>query len=321
MVELKIASNSAKKIYNADEIADGTVTWTTERSGTPGKLEYTIVKTGDMSYLEGDRTTLSVDGKGLFWGYVFKKSKSMDKIKTTCYDQLRYLKAKQSYKFAGMTAAGVIRQIAEDFGLTVGYIEPVKTVLPDKLYEDKTLLDIITDCVNRTIIDTGQIYVFYDDFGKLTLKAANDMKSRCVIGDKSYATEYTYDTSIDNAYNFIKLVYLNQKTGGSDAYAARDSEAVLHWGFLQYYEKVDNMNEAQIKELASQYLNYYCQRHRTLKISALGIPEVRAGSMITIDIPGLGDINLKKMLLVDKCTHKISSGSHTMDLEMKVYNG
>ncbi len=40
-----------------------------------------------------------------------------------------------------------------------------------------------------------------------------------------------------------------------------------------------------------------------------------------IDIPGLGDINLKKVLLVDKCVHRITSGSHTMDLEMEVYNG
>lgn len=321
MIELKIASKSAKKTYSADAITDGTVTWTTERSGTPGKLEYTIVKTGTMSYLEGDKTTLTLDGHNMFSGYVFKKSKSLDKIKTICYDQLRYLKAKQTYKFVGMTAAGVIRQIAKDFDLDVGYIEPVQTVLPGKIYENKTLLDIITDCVSQTSIATGKVYVFYDDFGELTLKAAENMKSNYVIGNESYATGYTYDTSIDDAYNYIKLVYLNKESGNGDAYVAEDSGAIKDWGFLQYYEKVDNMNEAQIKERAKQYLDYYCQRHRTLKISALGIPEIRAGSMITIDIPGLGDINLKKMLLVDKCTHKISSGSHTMDLEMKVYNG
>lgn len=43
--------------------------------------------------------------------------------------------------------------------------------------------------------------------------------------------------------------------------------------------------------------------------------------MVLVDIPNLGDISLKKMLLVNKCTHKWTSSSHTMELEMKVYNG
>lgn len=322
-MEIKVAAKSVHKVYEVGDITDGDVTWATDRSGSPGKMTFTLLKnTGELNYLEGDHTTVQRDGWNIFSGYVFKKVKNIDKIDTTCYDQLRYLKAKQSYNVIGMTAGGVIRMIAADFGLKVGYLEPTKYVLPTYLYDEKTLLDIIVDCISRTSLSTGVVYNFYDEYGHLTLRRAEDMASLYVIGNESLATDYTYETSIEDTYNYIKLVRPNKATQGSDAYIATDSRAMYEWGKLQYYEKVDeDLNDAQLREMTQNYLAYYAQKGRTLKLTCIGVPGIRAGSMILIDIPDLGDIRLKKMLLVNKCTHHISSGEHTMDLEMKVYNG
>ena len=51
------------------------------------------------------------------------------------------------------------------------------------------------------------------------------------------------------------------------------------------------------------------------------VPDVFAGCMVPVEIPALGDIDLSKNLLIEKCTHTWSNNDHTMDLEMKVHNG
>ena len=94
------------------------------------------------------------------------------------------------------------------------------------------------------------------------------------------------------------------------------------WGKLQYYALVDEgLNAAQIQEQAQNLLKYYAQTKRKLKLPCLGVPDIRAGSMVLIDMPTLGDISLSKHLLIDTCLHKWNAGSWTMTLEMAVNNG
>ena len=94
-----------------------------ERQGQPGKLTADIVKTPGLSFQEGDPCRFSVDGTPIFYGFVFEKARkgSMDQVITiTVYDQLYYLKNKDTYVYSNKTAAAVIRMIAEDFQLNVG---------------------------------------------------------------------------------------------------------------------------------------------------------------------------------------------------------
>ena len=43
---------------------------------------------------------------------------------------------------------------------------------------------------------------------------------------------------------------------------------------------------------------------------------MRAGSLIGVAID-LGDVKVKNMMLVEKCTHKISENEHFMDLSVR----
>lgn len=321
--QLVVSSRVAKKNYDLTDVVDGAISWTTERGGHAGKVQFTAVKnTEEMVFHEGDNVRLYCNGEPLFSVFVSSKSKRQAKITTTCYDQIFRLKSKQSYNFSDMTASGIINLIAAEFGLAVGDVADTGYILPTKIYEEKALLDIITDSVQQTIIATGKVYNFYDAAGKLMLQEASDMSSKYIIGTASLATDYTYDTSIDDAYNYIKLVRPNKEINQGDIIVEFDPEAEDAWGRIQYYEKVDEaLNDAQIHERAKQLLEYYCQTKRTLKMTALGVPDIQAGSMVMMDIPDLGDISLTKMLLIDKCTHKISSKSWTMELEMRVTNG
>lgn len=299
------------------------VEYTTNRTGSPGTLKFTLLKSGDVSFVEGDVVVFSIDNTTIFSGWVFTKSKDRwGVIDVTCYDQIRYLKAKASYSFYGLSAGEIIQQIAEDFELNVGTLQDTGYKIPSLIEEEQSCIDIINEAVNQTLLNTGKLYVFFDDAGKLSLAAADSMVNNNLIGDGSLVTDYTYKTDIDkDTYNSIKLVQPNEESGGVDAYIAQDSDNIKRWGLLQLYQTVDNdLNTAQIKAQAEATLTYYNRRMRTLSIESLGIVGLNAGQMIFVKIDNLGDINLNKYMLVEKATHTFENDLHTMSLDLFALN-
>lgn len=315
--ELLISSKSSGKVW---EISRSTqrITYTTNRTGSPGTLKFSLIKSGDLSFFEGDPVRFSVDGQLIFYGWVFTKSKNRwGIIEATCYDRLRYLKASASYAFYGQTAGGIITQIAGDLQLETGTLADTGYALPSYIRRDKTCLDIIGEAVQQTLLNTGKIFVFFDDGAGLALREAADMVQSVVIGEKSLLTDYTYKTDIDQqTYNSVKLVRPNEATGGSDVFISQDSDTIAQWGLLQLYQTVDgDVNDAQVKAQAETSLAYYNRRMRTLKVSALGVPGLRAGQMLLTRIPGLGDVDLDRYVLLEKVAHTFESGIHTMEFE------
>ena len=314
--ELLIATNQGP-IYEVSNCVQS-VTHTTNRTGEPGKLEFTINKAGGISFFEGDVVRFSVDGTLIFYGWIFTKSKDRwDVIDVTCYDRMRYLKASASYAFYDQTAGEIIRQIAQDFQIDVSELEDTGYKIPSLVEEEQTCLDIIEEAVQQTLLNTGKVYIFFDDGNGLSLKEAGNMISDVVIGDKSLLTDYTYKTDIDEqTYNSVKLARPNEETGRADVFVAQDSANIAKWGLLQLYQTVDgDLNDAQIKEQAESTLEYYNQRQRTLSVESLGVVGLRAGQMILMKVEALGDISLDQFVLLEKVTHTFENNSHTMDFD------
>lgn len=315
--ELLIANKSSGKIWEVSNCVQS-VKWTTNRTGSPGTLKFTVNKAGDLSYTEGDVVRFSVDGQLQFYGWVFTKSKNRwGEIETTCYDRLRYLKANASYAFYGQKVGDIIKQIAEDFQLTTGNLADTGYAIPSLIEEDQACLDIIEGAIQQTLLNTGDIYVFYDDGNGLALRRPEDMISNVMIGEKSLLTDYTYKTDIDSeTYNSVKLARPNEETGRADVVIAEDSDHIGQWGLLQLYQTVDgDVNDAQMKAQAEASLTYYNRRMRTLKFSSLGVPGLRAGQMIYMRVPGLGDLNLDQYVLLEKVEHTWENDTHTMEIE------
>lgn len=79
---------------------------TLERKGTPGKLEFTVVKGPGLNFAEGDPVKLTVNGTAMFYGFVFKKMRDKGgTIDVVAYDQLRYLKNKDTITEEGLKAS------------------------------------------------------------------------------------------------------------------------------------------------------------------------------------------------------------------------
>lgn len=289
-----------------------------ERQGQSGKLTADIVKTPGLSFQEGDPCRFSVDGTPIFYGFVFEKARkgSMDQVITiTVYDQLYYLKNKDTYVYSNKTAAAVIRMIAEDFQLNVGALANTGYTIASRVEDNKTLFDIIQTALDETLKATSQMYVLYDDVGKLTLKNIGDMKLGLLV-DNETAGDFDYKTSIaSQTYDKVKLSYENKDTGKREIFIAQDGSSINQWGVLQYYEKIDST--ANAKAMADALLSLYNTKTRTLKLKdVLGDVRVRAGTMLVVML-GLGDMNLSSYLMVEQVKHTFSNEQHVMDLNMR----
>lgn len=315
--ELLIANKRTGKIWECSNMVT-TASWETNRTGSPGKFTFTIQKAGDLDFLEGDIVRFSVDGQLQFYGWVFTKEKDRwGVIDVTCYDRLRYFKANASYAFYNLTAADIIRQIAGDLQVDVGNLSTPPYAIPSVVEEDQSCFDIIESAVQQTLLNTGDIYVFYDDGNGVALQRPEDMISNIMIGDKSLLTDYKYKTDIDSqTYNYVKLARPNESTGRADVFIAQDSTNIGQWGLLQLYQTVDGaMNDAQAQAQAVATLGYYNQRMRTLSVDSLGVPGLRAGQMVYMQVQGLGDINLNQYVLLEKVSHTWENDLHTMSYE------
>ena len=298
----------------------------TQRTGKPASLTFELLKAGDLSFSEGDPVRFEVDGVLVFYGYVFLKEQNRwGELTVTAYDQSRYLLASQAYRFEGYTAEEIIRRVAGDFQLSLGTLEATGYVIPYLDFGDgnKSCLDIIQLALQQVTVNTGKVFVFYDDCGALTLRESGEWKADGVIGDGALAGDYTYKTDIDSdTYNVVKLVRPNAETGKGDVYEARDSGSMEKWGMLQYYEQVDEeLNSAQIQAQADTLLTYYDRVLRTLEVEALGVIGLRAGQMAYFSIAALGDLSLSRYVLLESVEHTFEQEKHRMKLKTRALEG
>lgn len=319
-VELLIADPSGSKAYLP--IVEEGIEWTTERRSTPGKLTFKVVKDSIINFQEGAAVRLKADGKGIFFGFVFSKKRDKDQIITvTAYDQLRYLNNKDTYVYENKTAAQFIKMIAADFFLNVGTIEDTPFVIASRVEDNTSLFDMIENALDLELQNNGNMFILYDDFGKLTLKFLGNMyvgdnASGYLMIDEETGENFDYTSSIDSdTYNKVKLTYDNEETGKREVYIAQDGSHINEWGILQYFDTLSKGENGQAK--ADALLQLYNKKTRNLKITnALGDTRVRAGSMVVVNLD-LGDMKLKNFMLVEKVTHKFNLDEHFMDLTLR----
>ena len=286
-----------------------------ERTGSPGKLTFTVLKTEGVDFSEGDPVCFYYDKKPVFMGYVFKKSRDREQqIEVTCYDQIRYLKNKYTYIFENKTASQIISALCNDFNLSTGIMDNTGYVIPAISKENISALDIALDVLEETLLNTGNMFVLYDDFGKINVKNCANMMSTTLIYEQS-AENFDYSSSIDDeTYNNIVLYYKGDDNT-IQIFTASSEARIREWGTLRYFEEVDNPTSAQNK--ANALLNLYNKKTRELTIDgAFGDVTVRGGTLIPVKL-NLGDINVNNYMLVEKVTHKFNKDHYTMDLTLE----
>ncbi|HWQ76942.1 MAG TPA: hydrolase [Syntrophomonas sp.] len=292
-------------------LVEDEITWTTERQGSPGKLEFKVLKDDIISFQEGNRVLFKVDGQNVFCGYVWNKKRDKNQlIAVTAYDQMRYLKYKDAIQYQGKTASDVVRLIANAQKLRTGDIEDTGYVIAQRARDNETFLDIIYDALQLTFENTKKLYVLYDDFGRLTLKDMNSLRLDLVVGLNT-AEDFDYSTGLDEVYNQVKLV--NDK---EPPYTREDNNNIKAWGLLQYFAKINEKTNGQVK--ADTLLELYNRKARSLDVrNALGDIRARAGCNIAVYLPNIGDTSIQNYMLIETATHTFAENEHWMNLKLK----
>lgn len=291
------------------------VIWETHRKGTPGKLTFNVLKDEQLAFYEGDAVRFDYDGQKIFYGFIFIKKRSNNRIiSVTAYDQLRYFKNKDTYTYKGKNAAQVLKMLITDFKLKAGVIDDTKHVLGARVEDNQELFTIMDNAMAITTKHTGKLYVLYDDYGKLSLRDVGTMKLDILIDEES-GESFEYTTSIDeNTYNKIRVYREDKKKGKREIFIAQDSKNINQWGMLQLTETLDKGENGKVK--ADALLALYNRKSRKLHINkVLGDVRVRGGSTLGVQLY-LGDLSVAKFMMVETVKHNFYESDHRMDLKL-----
>lgn len=313
-------------IYEIAQLCTDSITLTTQRRGSPAKLTFKvardIVNGKTASFFEGNNVKLIIDEVKLFSGYIFSKSRTKEQIITvTAYDQTRYLKNKDTYNLTGKTASEIIKLIADDFKLQTGNISDTKYKIDNRIEDNQSLWDIILNALDLTTINTQNLYVFYDDFGFLTLKNVKEMLiDNVFISDMNTLIDFNFKTDIDtDTYNQIKLYRDPKKEDsnrGRKVFKVIDNINQLNLGILQYSESISEAySEEKIIDIANRLLKLKSRVKKTLSVEDKGDLRIRAGCSLPVVLKDIGE-SLNKILTVESCTHTFKNCEHTMKLEL-----
>lgn len=263
----------------------------------------------------GDYLEFEYEGQKLFAGVVFKFKKDETSIvEVTAYDQLRYLKAKDTVMRKNMNLGEFVKVCTENVLLVTGDLNDTQVKLGDYLFDNQTYLDMIYQSITDTLLLSAYYYVLRDVAGVIELKELYDLRLPLILGDKSLVHKIEIERSIDtDTFNQVKLAKDNEESGLRDIYLAKDSSSIDKIGLLQHFEKVDgNMNDAQIEERAQQLLKLKNRETEKIKISAIGDVRVLGGSGIRIILSSFG---IDQWGVVESVTHNFSP-VHEMELNL-----
>ena len=293
---MQIIISHQKENYTVPTIS---ADWQTSRKGAPGILNFTVLKTGKLRFSEGDPVRMIDNNKGIFFGFVFTKKRNKNGlIEVTAYDQLRYLKNNDTFVYRNKTASELIKILAEKFRLKTGNLDNTKFKIASVISDNKTLFDVILTALEDTLFNTGQMYVMYDDFGKIALKNISKMKINELIYEKS-AVDFDYTSSIDKrTYNKIQLVNNDDKKSKRQIIEVQHGVNINKWGVLQYTDKFKPKENGKAK--AEALLNLYNRKSRSLSVKGAFLSStVRAGNLLPVTLD-LGDVKVSNYMIIEK---------------------
>jgi hypothetical protein len=296
-------------------VVTGAVAWETDRFGNPGRFNFGAINDAGLDIQEGDPVRFKVDGVTVFYGFVFRTKVSQDVVQVTAYDQLRYLKNKDTLIYKKLTADGLIRRIAGEFNLRTGTLAPTGYTIPPRIEDNQTLADMIKNALDLTLQNSKRLFVLYDQAGQITLTDIEAMRLDLLL-DGENGEDYELDRSIDgNTYNKIKLVRPNEAAGKRDVFIAQDSTNINRWGLLQFYDTLKDGENGQAK--VDALLKLYNQKNRVFKAKdVLGDVRVRGGSSLVVQLK-IGAITVKNYMVIERVTHRFADNEHFMDLELR----
>lgn len=297
----------------------------------PSSVSMTVRRNnlGAFTPENGEIVTVSIDdGHDMIWAYITETKKYSNLVDITAYDQLWYL-SQNTYtqNYGTLSASDLYIRMADDFGFKMVQpptVEDTKYKIPDVILQNAKPIDIMVDALNITFDNTGERYYIYDAFNNLSLsRSENDqtLKVDTLVINHYNMKGYNYTEDINDMRNVIKAETQEEDEAQHKVIEASDPSSVNRYGRLEFYTTVEDGENPET--VANELLEEKNVVNATLSCSdVIGEPRVWGGSAVYVDLYSNGLEDQRELIrgwfCVDSVTHKLSNGTHYMDLELKL---
>ncbi len=276
-------------------------------------LRFSVLKSEAHKFESGGKVIFSKGGRTIFAGRIFSKSILPDTAEIAAFDSVADLKTVLPVKRNAGRADSFVKEI---FALTedhvkTGEIDSCSTELAPNQYKNLSLLNILYRVADEVKESSG-IFVLRDEAGVIAFRNENSLKCGYILDGKS-VVGFDYKHSVDDAYNYVRLISNNSQMAYTDTAVAKNDEAIQKWGIRSFTKKVYEKNPQQLIASAMALLAEKCKEKESLTVTALGDPEVRAGCLIWCGIDGIGQFWARVLA----AHHSFDGKSYFMRLELE----
>jgi len=332
MFRLYLVKNDGTKSYDITPIV-GTITWDSNLS-LCSAMEFDVIWTDMPSLFPrnpcdlGDVVLLMKDDEEIYRGIIVTEGRNgRDGIKYSVYDYAWYLgKSKVVYQFNRIRADQAILRILNDFGMLIGHVPPMSTII-DEIFIEKSPAEIIEDIYKREEARTGKRYnvemrkgrIYFEEWKDLvirgTYRLAENIPAIDVTDNPLGASR---SRTIESMRNRVKILVERKVEESKQAIyevvaEARDDAAIRKYGLLEDVYKIDVEDAAKAREVARILLQRLNRIHETNSIKLMGDPAFKAGRLLDLDEPITG---MSGRFLILTAKHTVTNQLHTMELEL-----
>lgn len=271
----------------------------------------------------GTKLTLISNGKQVFNGIIVSYDRSsLTEYNYRAYDYGFYLnKSEAIIQFNGISVSDAIKKLCSENGVPVGSICDISTEVK-KIYNGRKISDIIRDLLAMGENETGNKYrlevrennLYIEKYEDLIVTAYYKPAGSAGFNPADVPSSFRSSYSIEEMATRVLIASSCEKNATIRA-VAEDGEAIAKYGLLTKVEKLDDKNNSQASNIATQKLKNLNKVKRSFQITLFGDDAVRAGRMLVFNQP---KINLVGAFLVKNCTHRYDGINHIMELDLEV---
>ncbi|MBU7320271.1 XkdQ/YqbQ family protein [Paenibacillus oleatilyticus] len=331
MFKLILIKNAGDVSYDITPIVDS-ITWDSNLS-MMSAMEFGIIWNDTRYFAEnpcdiGDVVILYEGSKEVNRGVIVTESRSnREAIKYSVYDYAWYLgKSKSVYQFNKIPASQAIRRILNDFGMQIGAIPEMGTLI-EELYIEKSPAEIIDEIYKLHEKRSGKRYnvelregkIYFEDMEELVITGTFQLAGNVELYDVfSNPLSASRKRSIEEMKNRVKImIERDSKDKDKPKYEVvamnQDEKSIRKYGLLESVYKIDAEDAAKAREVARILLERLNRVQETNSLTLLGDVDFKAGRLLDVTEPITG---MKGRYMIMTAKHEVTKQLHMMQIEL-----
>ena len=298
----------------------GTVSW--EGSTTQAARTATItvlnapndpnIQKLKLNLAVGDIIALYEDGKNIFYGEIQTSEKTSEKgqISYTANDLMSHmLRISHKGKFKNKTPEAIAKELCKKYGISTTSIAKTKKSIGKLIIDENNLYNIVMMAYTKAAKSNGKKYMAFMESSKFGVKERGKLVENFTISDQTNITNSTYEESIENLVDQVRIY--NEK--GKQVGVVKNADHIKRYGvFQEIYTKEKGVNA----KTAAKNMLVGIEKKVNVEVINANINCV-AGAAVKVHDAAT---NLDAKFWIDSDSHTWENGQHKMSLELNFKN-